>query len=189
MSTKVLLSEADFDVLPRADGAKYELSEGELVMTAAPRAFHNLVRQYLTESLGSFCRAQHLGSVLSETEFRLAPDVIRIPDLAFVRAERISRMNVHERLEGPPDLAVEVVSPNNDASDLALMLQQYLRAGACEVWILYPQTRLAYRYRPGEHVDVRTDGQMLDAPDLFPGWSLAVTDLFNAGTPPPPRVG
>ncbi|HEY8056653.1 MAG TPA: Uma2 family endonuclease [Terriglobales bacterium] len=183
MAAKALLTEADFDLLARAEGNKYELSAGEVVVTASARLFHNLIRDELGASLRAYCQDHRLGIVVWETEFRLGTATVRIPDLAYLRADQISGLNLHERATCAPDLAVEVVSPSNQAADLAVKVQQYLKAGSRQVWVLYPDARQVYLYAPGKTVEIREDGQKLEAPDLLPGWSVGLTELFNAGRP------
>ncbi len=179
MSTRTLLTLAQFDALPRVEPKKYELSEGELVMTASPRPLHGIVREKLGKSLIIFADAHHLGSVFWEMEFHLSAETVRIPDLSFVTAERMRLQNIDERIQGAPELAIEVVSPSNEPSDLILKAKQYLQTGARLVWIVYPQTQMVYIYRPGERVEIREDGQVLDAPELLPGWSIQLGELFS----------
>lgn len=181
MATRTLLTEADFDALPRKEGNVYELSQGELVVTASPRLRHNLVRDFLGESLRIYCRKSALGIVVSETEFRLSTSTVRIPDLAFLRTEHLRSLDVDQRIEISPDLAVEVVSPSNDAIDLIRKVRQYLQAGTQLVWVIYPEIREVHIYRPGQAVQTRDDRQYLDAPEVLPGWNLALAELFNAG--------
>lgn len=179
MSTRTLLTLAQFDALPRTEPKKYELSEGELIMTASPRPLHGIVRERLGKSLINFADAHHLGSVFWEMEFHLSAETVRIPDLSFVAAERMRRQDVDERFQGAPELAIEVVSPSNEPSDLILKAKQYLQTGAKLVWVVYPQTQMVYIYRPGERVEIREAGQVLDAPELLPGWSISMNALFT----------
>src|SRR6185437_7511344 len=123
------MSAAEFDALPEREGWKVELSAGELVMTASPRAFHNTIRDNLGMSLGNYAKANRIGTVIWELEFKLDDATVRIPDLAFVARERWAQTDKTRLAEVVPDLAIEVVSPSNTASDLALKIQQYLRAG------------------------------------------------------------
>lgn len=179
MTTKTLMSIEEYDALPEKEGVKYELSEGELI-TVAPsaRLAHNRVRDEIGYSLRQFVRAQKLGEVTMETDFRLLDGVVRIPDVAFICAKRMAGIDPSERLVGAPDLAVEVVSPNDDPDDLVLKVQQYLRSGARAVWVLYPEARLAYLYKPGDRPEVRESNQSLEDPDLFPGFSILLSELF-----------
>lgn len=178
------LSEADFDALTPREGYRVELNHGGLVMTASPRYFHNRVRDHLGNNLLNFADTHGLGDVLWETEFLLGPGLIRIPDLAFLTAANVASIDPHARLVGAPDLAIEISSPSNDPDDLVLKAQQFLNAGTRLVWVLYPEARLAYIYRPGERVEIRDDTQSLDAPELLPGWTLPLAAAFG---PPPAR--
>lgn len=183
MATKTLLTIEDYDALPEKEGVKYELSEGELITGAAsPRLLHNRVRDGVGFPMREFVRIHRLGEVTMETDFRLSEGVVRIPDIAFIRAERLSGIDPRKRIVGAPDLVVEVVSPTDDPNDLVLKIQQYLNSGARAVWVLYPEARLAYIYKPGERPEVRESDQNLDDPELLPGFSLPLSDAF-ASTP------
>ncbi|MGH9404766.1 MAG: Uma2 family endonuclease [Terriglobia bacterium] len=180
MTTKTLMSIEEYDALPEKEGVKYELSEGELITVAAsPRLYHNRVRDELAFSLRQFVRANKLGEVTIETDFKLSEDVVRIPDVAFITASRAVSIDPKKRLEGEPDLAVEVVSPTDDPEDLIVNIRQYLRTGAQAVRVLYPEARVAYIYKPGERPDVREASQNLDDPELFPGFSVPLSELFG----------
>jgi Uma2 family endonuclease len=179
VTTKTLISIEEYDALPEKEGVKYELNEGELITVAAsPRLLHNRVRDRTGRSLATFVEDHKLGEVTMETDFRLSEGVVRIPDIAFIRAERLPGIDPRQRIEGAPDLAVEVVSPNDDPNDLVLKIQQYLQSGARAVWVLYPEAHLAYLYKPGERPEVRELHQNLDDPELLPGFSLPLSKVF-----------
>lgn len=179
MTTRTLISIEEYGALPEREGFKYELNEGELITVAAsPRLPHNRVRDRLGRRLGSFVDEHRLGEVTMETDFELSEGVVRIPDIAFIRAERLSVLDPRQRIKGAPDLAAEVVSPTDDPDDLVLKVQQYLRSGARAVWVLYPEARLAYIYSPAERPEVRETHQSLDDPDMFPGFSLPLSRVF-----------
>jgi Uma2 family endonuclease len=114
-----------------------------------------------------------------ETDFKLTEGTIRIPDVAFVRAHRLVGIDPRQRLEGAPDLAVEVASPRDDPDELVLKAQQYVAAGAKAVWIIYPEARLAYIYRPGQRPEVRDARQSLDDPELLPGFSAPLSAILG----------
>jgi Uma2 family endonuclease len=114
-----------------------------------------------------------------ETDFKLTEGTIRIPDVAFVRGDRLVGIDPRQRLEGAPDLAVEVASPRDDPDDLVLKAQQYLAAGARAVWIIYPEARLAYIYKPGQRPEVRDAGQSLDDAELLPGFSAPLSAILG----------
>jgi Uma2 family endonuclease len=88
-----------------------------------------------------------------------------------------------ERESGPPDLALEIVSPNNEPHDLETKFQEYAQAGIPEYWIIQPETRtvsvftldaqsykLAAQSMPGQRASSR----------ILPGFEVAVDDLFAA---------
>jgi len=181
MATTTLMSIEQFDALPDKGGTRYELDAGVLIsMLASPSLFHNMIRDRLGMKLYAFVEAQKLGLVFWETDFQLSEATVRIPDLSFLRAERVQELNPHQRPRGAPDLAIEVASVSDTPDDLARKAQQYLAAGARAVWVLYPEARLAYLYRPGGHIEVREDAQALDNPELLPGFSVAPAEIFGA---------
>lgn len=182
MATKSIMSIEEYDALPEKEGVKYELNEGELItVSASPRLVHNRVRDEVAFSLREFVRGQRLGEVTIETDFKLSTGIVRIPDVAFIRAERLRGIDPRQRIEGAPDLVVEVVSPTDDPNDLVLKIQQYLRFGARAVWVLYPEARLAYLYKPEERPEVRELHHTLDDPELLPSFSLPLSKVFAPG--------
>ena len=180
MSTRTLMTIAQYDALPEREGVKYELNEGELLtVSPSPRLVHNRVRDEIGFRLREYVRSRQLGEVTMETDFKLTEGTIRIPDVAFVPADRLVGIDPRQRLEGAPDLAVEVASPSDDPDDLVLKAQQYLTAGARAVWIIYPEARLTYIYKPGQRPEVRDAGQFLDDAELLPGFSAPLSAIFG----------
>src|ERR1700680_3229541 len=109
---------------------RYELSEGELVLTPSASLFHNEMRDEFYPRLHAFVRSRKLGLVTSETDMQLCGDVVRRPDVAFIRAERLRDMGPHKfPVPLSPDLVIEIVSENDRAYDLNLKVSQYLSAG------------------------------------------------------------
>jgi Uma2 family endonuclease len=181
MATKTLMSIEQFDVLPDKETVRYELDAGVLItVLASPSLFYNMIRDRLGMKLYAFVSELKLGLVSWETEFQLAEAAVRIPDLSFIHEERLERLDARERLRGAPDLAIEIASPSDKPDDLARKAQQYLAAGSGAVWVLYPEARLAYLYSPGGHIEVREDSQALDNPELLPGFSVALAEIFGA---------
>ncbi len=183
MATKPLLSVEQYAALEEPAGVRYELSNGELVVTPSADHFHNVRRDDVSSSLRAFVRSHRLGEVTSETDMKLAGDVVRRPDVAFIRAERLPGVDLGEvPLPVAPDLVIEIVSKNDRADDLLLKVSQYLQAGARAVWLFYPNTRLAYRYVPGKlapEVRSREAGDKFEEPELIPGFSLALAEILG----------
>jgi Uma2 family endonuclease len=182
MATKTPLTVADYAALDEPEGVRYELSEGELIVTPPPDYFHNRMRDRFNRLL-AFVETQNLGSVVSEMDFELIGEVVRRPDVAFISTARLRGIDL-DRVPLPvaPDLVIEIVSKNDRAGDLLLKVSQYLAAGTRAVWLFYPNTRLAYRYVPGKlEPEVRSAdaGESFREPELLPGFSIRLGELFE----------
>lgn len=183
MATKTLLTVKDYAALDEPTGVRYELSEGELIVTPSSSTFHNRIRDHLITRLWPFVEERKLGVVVSETDFVLAADVVRRPDVAFIRGDGLKGTDLDQSpLPVAPDLVIEIVSKNDRADDLMLKVSQYLEAGAKAVWLMYPNTYLAYRYVPGKlEPEVRSAkaGDKFEEPELLPGFSLALKEILG----------
>jgi Uma2 family endonuclease len=179
MATRTLLTIEQFDQLPEREDVIYELDEGELITMARPRARHNLVRESAARHIGNFVEDRHLGRVLAETEFALSEDTVRIPDVAFLTSEQMNRINLDQLITGAPTLAIEVVSPNDLAEDLARKIDQYLAAGSKAVWVIYPKAREVHIFRAGGVTVLRGADAVLEDPEILPGFSLPLAALFE----------
>ncbi len=183
MATKTLLTVEQDAALDEPAGVRYELSEGELIVTPSASAFHNDLRDEFTGRLRGFVKGRKLGRVISETDVKLGEETVRRPDIAFIRVGRLAGVDFHKvPLPAAPDLVIEIVSVNDHADDLLLKVSQYLQASAKAVWLWYPKTRLAYRYVPGKlEPEVRSAeaGQSFEEPELLPGFSLPLAEIFE----------
>ena len=125
---------------------------------------------------------QHKSGVVAtaETGFQIAhdPDTVRAPDVAFVRAERIPSGGVKGFFQGAPDLAVEVVSPTDRASEVAGKMQEWLRAGCRMVWVVDPDNRTVTVHRSLTEIVVLTAADSLTAGELLPEFSMPVAKVF-----------
>jgi len=182
MATKTLLTVADYAALEEPAGVRYELSEGQLIVTPSANLFHNEMRDDFNARLKAFARSRKLGRVVSEMDFRLLGEVVRRPDVAFISAARLQGIDVRRvPLPVAPDLVIELVYENDRADDLNLKVSQYLAAGVKAVWLFYPVTRVAYRYISGKlEPGVRSAdaGHSFEEPELLPGFALPLTEIF-----------
>jgi Uma2 family endonuclease len=141
--TTRLLTFEQFEQLPAREGITYELDEGELLMEPSPALRHNLIRQSIALALIEFVKAHRLGVVVEEMDFRLGSNTVRNPDVAFITAEHLKKIDLDRSpVDGAPALAVEVISPSNFAQDMAKKVQQYLEAGSRAGWLVYPALQL-----------------------------------------------
>jgi Uma2 family endonuclease len=181
MTTKTLLTVEDYAGLDEPEGVRYELSEGELIVTPSASYFHNDIRDEFNARLRTFVKARKLGSVISEMDFKLVGETVRRPDVAFISANCLHGVDLHRvPLPFAPDLVIEIVSANDRADDLLLKVSQYLAAGTKAVWLFYPNPRLAYRYLPGRlEPEVRSAqaGHTFEEPELLPGFSIPLAEI------------
>jgi len=125
---------------------------------------------------------KRLGVVTAaETGFQIGndPDTVLAPDAAFIRAERVPRVRTRGYYQGAPDLAVEVVSPNDRAGELLAKVQDWLAAGCRTVWVVDPTSQTVSVYRGSHETTLLTvDDELTDA-ELLPGFHLPVADVFK----------
>ena len=158
------------------EGHRYELVRGELRKMSPAGTRHGRISAWIAGSLIAFVRQHRLGYVyIAETGFVLAknPDTVRAPDVAFVRAERA--VDLAEYFPGPPDLAVEVISPSDTFSEVVEKTREYLRAGTRAVVIVDPKTSTVEVHRASGVTRVETT---LEVDDVVAGWTMPLADIF-----------
>src|SRR5215469_7602108 len=159
---------------------RYELDEGELIVTPSATAYHNIVRYRLRRSLTDFVESNSLGLVLDETDFMLSTDTVRKPDIAFITKEGLKDFDFHHApIKGSPALAVEVISPSNLAEGTLKKVRQYLAGGSQSVWLIYPLLRVV-EIHDALGTRVLTESEPIREQRLFPGhqFSLSLSNLF-----------
>lgn len=166
----------------RSAEGRLELVRGEVVEVAPTGFEHGAIVAKLTMMMNHHATTRRLGRVVTgDVGFHLAkePDLVRAPDIAFLTSDSIptglaSRLFV----ESPPVLVVEVVSPTDRANDIIERVDDYLKAGARLVWVVYPSRQQVVEYNsPGQSLILRP-GDRLDGGDVFPGFSRPVGDIF-----------
>ena len=164
------------------DGHRYELVRGELRKMAPAGYRHGKSAGKINGLLFVHVMANNLGTVpTAETGFLLAsgPDLVRVPDVAFVRREREEAAGIMDGFfPGPPDLAVEVISPNDRYTEVAEKVEDWLNAGTRMVVVVDSRRRVAVVHIPGREPVTLTEQDALDGGDVVPGWSMPVADIF-----------
>ena len=169
---------AEFERLPD-DGNQHELDEGELIVMPPPGFRHGMAQRAVAVALDQAARKGRVGVVVTECGFRLAPDVVQAPDVAFVREERRGQIPTEGYCEFGPDLAVEILSPDDNAARLQRKIARYFAAGTVVVWVLDPDPLVVTVYeRSGSFRTLNAD-DVIDAPVLLPGFSARVRTLFE----------
>jgi Uma2 family endonuclease len=180
-TTQQLVTAEDLLHIPD-NGFRYELVRGELKKMAPAGHRHGRIAINVTTPLDQHVRAHNLGVVYAaETGFKLAsnPDVVRAPDVAFIRRERVEEVgDVEGYWPGAPDLAVEVVSPSDTYADVQEKVFDWLEAGARMVIVVMPRRRSVTVYRALNDIIVLTENDSLDGGDAVPGWTMSIKDLF-----------
>lgn len=169
------------DLLRLPDGDRYELVRGELRPMSPTGEEPSRIAGNLAGSLWQHVTAQNLGAIyVAEGGFVIAtqPDTVRAPDVAFVRAERLGGPPAKGYRAGAPDLAVEVISPNDSYTDVAEKVRDWLAAGTGLVIVVDPRKRTVLVYRTPTDFDMLTEADTLTGGAVVPGWTLPVQRLF-----------
>ncbi len=182
-TTQKLMTAEELARLPD-DGRRHELIAGELRTMVPSGAEHGEIALGFGADLRQYVRAHRLGRVFgAETGFLLStnPDTVRAPDVAFVsreRAEAVGRVTGY--WPGAPDLAIEVVSPNDLYTEVEEKVATWLEHGTRMVIVLNPRRRTVAIHRSSTQVRHLTVADTLDGEDVVPGWTLPVRDLIAA---------
>lgn len=182
MVVKQLLTLEAFAELPEPPDARFELVRGEVVEVPVASPLHGYIVMMLCRLLLDFAYARQLGIVYGDgVGYALNDDpaTVRIPDASFIARERIPASGFPRRYwPFAPDLAVEVVSPSDRASDVHAKAREYLDAGGRLVWIIWPESRTATVYTQNDEPYDLTETDALDGGAVLPGFSAPLAALF-----------
>lgn len=171
-----LLTYADYAALPD-DGTRYQLLDGELVMTPSPNAWHQDVLGELLESLRRHVREHALGAVyLAPLDVVLDDHNVLQPDIFFLSKERAG-VRQGGRILGAPDLCVEILSPGTQHLDRTRKFELYARFGVAHYWIVDLRGRTIEEYvLAGDGYRARRVAGYDEPfyPAVFPGFAFAL---------------
>ena len=129
----------DDELMSLPDGNRYELINGELVDMGNSGALHGYVCSILVMALMNYILPRKLGIVLdSSTAFAMKNGNKRSPDISFVSKAKLQGLEELPDgfLDGSPDLAIEVLSPNNTIAEIHQKLVEYFENGSRLVWVI-----------------------------------------------------
>ncbi len=182
VETKTLLTGED--LLRRGDISRCELVKGELITLSPPGDAHGRQTSRVAHVLGEFVEKHDVGTGHGAgIGFYISrdPDTVRGVDALFYSKERL---DPDEEIEGylpiPPDLAVEVVSPDDSWTEAEDKIEEFLTAGVKVVWMLDPKRKT---------VNVSPEGKTLHGNDtldggaVLPGFAVPVWRLFRRRKP------
>ena len=156
----------------------FELIDGERIKLSPSIAVHVVVIRTVFRLLDAFCAKHKLGEVFSETTFAIRSDSgwvegSRVPDVSFYTTQRwadyISTMPdwLNKPLLLVPDLAVEIVSPGDQYSEIQQKVERYLDDGVRLIWVIDPRRKTIAVYA-GDHYVSLTGDDLLDGDDVLP---------------------
>ncbi len=181
------------DLFGMPDGDRYELANGQLVEHS-----RSLLASYIAGTLQwllhTFCRENQPGWVLPDGTtyqcFADDPDKVRKADVSFIGLARLSIEQAlakgHVRI--PPDLAAEVIPPNDLYYEVEAKAEEWLSAGAQIVWIVNPRTRSITVRRADATISLLQENDDLTGEKILPGFRCRVGELFVLPTQTAPTA-
>lgn len=169
--------------LPGNDNKRFELDEGVLIEMSPAGGKHGGIANTFSSFIWNFVRQYKLGYVTAaETGYILfrnpnGNDIVRAPDVGYVRADRLPDGLPDEYIPLAPDLAVEVMSPNDKAEEIQAKVNQYLKYGTRLVWVAYPASQTVVIHTVSGSFTVDENGT-LDGGDVLPDFKLLVREIF-----------
>lgn len=163
-------------------GKKHELVDGIVIEMEPPGAEHGWVANEIAVHLTAHVKDHELGVVLGEVGFllRSEPDRVLAPDVAFIARDRVARQPLTDKYwPGPPDLAVEIVSPSDRWTEVERKASMWLEAGTGAVLVVDPSLRSAVVFRAQEQVARHRAGDRVELSDVVPGWRPLLDDLLG----------
>ncbi len=173
-------TEQDVIALQDRENRLYELVEGVLVEKVMG-VLESCLAGLLIRLLGNFVDPLDLGIVTApDGTLRLAPGLVRIPDVAFISWDRLpSREYPSEPIPDlAPNLAVEVLSEGNTEEEMQRKLKEYFLADVHLVWFVDPAKRIVDVYTSPDQATRLTEEQTLDGGAVLPGFTLPLRQLF-----------
>jgi Uma2 family endonuclease len=176
---KIVLTYDDYCLLPN-DLNRYEILDGELSVTPAPRTQHQRTSSHLHVILANHIRARHLGDIYAApTDVILAPTTVVQPDLIYIGNDR--RHIVTERaIEGAPTLLIEILSPTTHQTDRVTKAQLFARYQVPHYWLIDTDRTLEAYELATDHYNLVASATNADVftPSLFSGLFIQLDDLW-----------
>ena len=178
-----LVTAEEFKQIAAERGGLVELVRGEVVEMSRTGKIHGIVCGHVAFALIGWSKPGRLGWVMTNDVGILTeqnPDSVRGPDVLFINAKRLpTPLDDENWLKIPPDLCVEVLSPNDRWQDVVEKIDEYFHLGVPEVWVLDPAKHEIHVHRSTNgSPDVLREGETLTSEGL-PGFECAVSELFE----------
>ena len=170
----------ELEALPH-DGHKYELLDGELIMSPV-HLNHSLICIRLSRRLGNFAERRKAGEVFdSSVGCRLAPDLLLSPDVSFVSKVRLLKIGIvpDKFLLGAPDLVVEVLSASDRMTRINRKLEHYFEHGTRLAWLVNWRKEQIIIYTADSVESLTRAGDVLTGGDVLPGFKCKLGEIFR----------
>ena len=177
----IKLTVRDYMSIPDGDDRRFELTDGELILAPSPVPQHQDIVLNLARILADYVGTQALGKVMiAPMDVVLSDYDVFQPDILFISRDRLHIIG-ERNIQGAPDLVIEILSPSTEGRDRGIKLEQYLRYGVREYWIVDSQDKTLEILRAGntsfETVRVYSEGTTAASP-ILDGIQVEVDRLF-----------
>ena len=179
MYAERVVTAEEFERMPDEPGVRMELVRGKVIRMSPPGFRQGAIASRLFEALAGHVAREGLGRVVLPVGFKVAsnPDTVREPDLAFVSRDRLHG-EPEGFFQGPPDLAVEVISPRQRRVFVDGKAAEYLVRGVRMVWVIDPKTETVTVHQPGSAPLVLREGALLEGGSVVPGFRCDLRAIF-----------
>lgn len=173
----------DYLLLPEEPGFRFEVLEGELIKEPSPSIIHQLISGRLFSMLDTYFLAHDPQGLLlfAPMDTTFGEKTVVQPDLLYVSSAKTALVR-KQRIDGPPDLVVEILSPGNKRKDRLRKLNIYLRAGVSHFWLVDPEekTMECFTLRDGNYVLITSglESDLVMPPD-FPDLAINLSLLWE----------
>jgi Uma2 family endonuclease len=184
MSVTQLLTAEDLHAMPDVPGKRFELVRGELVEVPTAGYPHAQLVRALQRLLDRFAVEHRLGEVFGDgLGYIIArdPDVVRVPDVSFIAGARLPAEGIQGFVPFAPDLAVEIVSPGDTASEIEQRVRDWLDGGASMVWVVYPSAPSLTAYRSDRSARHHGPRDEVEGGDVLPGFAAPLALVCDQG--------
>ena len=162
-------------------GFQSELVRGEIVLMPLPKGRHGIICNRIGRFLGNLVDTRKLGWVTSNDTgviLERDPDTMRGPDVAYWSITRQPKMP-ENYFEIPPDIAVEVLSPDDRRKNVREKIKDYVKNGVKLVWLVDPDTRTVTVYQGSLRGSELDEADTLTGGDVLPGFTCKVSEFFD----------
>lgn len=161
-----------------------EFDDGLVTQKMAAKLTHATLQEFMLTRFNQLARPRGLGRAWPELRF-VSPGWAPVPDVAYYRRARVRLQagRLPEDLYEPPDIAVEIVSPEQSVTALIKKCLRYIRLGSTVALLIDPDPETVLVFRPEQPLLLLQGDDRVDLDDVLPGLALTVREIFDELTP------